>query len=99
MNLGGNCDTHTSSLVKQIHASENEAATRTGVCYRRTATNAMAIRQCLLFAVRNPDVLPLSGVLQEPAAFRLLRVEPVDDAALIRPDLLQVSGGHCLRCR
>src|ERR1700675_4210950 len=50
-----------------------------------------------LFAVRDPDILHLGGVLQEPAAFRVLGVEPIDGAPPIRPDLLEVSGGHRLR--
>ena len=52
-----------------------------------------------LFAVRNPDVLHLGGVFEEPAALRQFRIEPIDDSALVRPHLLQVASGHRLRGR
>src|SRR5580698_1815688 len=60
----------------------------------------MSIRRrstACLFAVRDPDVLYLRSVFEEPAALGQLRVEPVDDAALVGPYLLQVSRGHGLR--
>src|ERR1022692_619995 len=52
--------------------------------------------QSSLFAVGNPDVLDLCGVLQEPAALGNFRIEPVDGAALVGENLLQVAHRHCL---
>src|ERR1035437_6992766 len=52
-----------------------------------------------LFAVWDPDIFDLRGVLEEPAAFRLLRIKPIDRAACVRPDLFQISTRHRLRCR
>ena len=52
-----------------------------------------------LFAVWDPDIFDLRGVLEEPAAFRLLRIKPIDRAAFVRPDLFQISTRHRLRCR
>ena len=50
-----------------------------------------------LFAVGNPDIFHLRGVLQKPASFRDSRIEPVDRAAFVGPDLLQISDGHGFR--
>src|SRR5208283_5058080 len=50
-----------------------------------------------LFAVRNPDVLDLCSMLEEPSSLALLRVEPVDDPPLVAPNLLQISNRHSLR--
>ena len=44
-----------------------------------------------LFPVGYPNVFYLNCVLQEPPAFRLIAVEPVDKPAFIRKDLLQIS--------
>ena len=44
-----------------------------------------------LFAVGNPDVFHLDGVIEEPAAFPLLHVEPVDGAAFVGEGLLEIS--------
>src|SRR5216684_5324231 len=55
-------------------------------------------REILLFAVWNPDVLDLGGVLKKPAALSQLGVEPVDSAALVRPNLLQIADRHRLGC-
>ncbi len=41
-----------------------------------------------LLPVGNPDVLYLNGMLEEPAAFALFGIEPVDGAAFIRKRLL-----------
>jgi hypothetical protein len=41
----------------------------------------------LLFAVGDPDVFDLGGVLEEEAEFGLLWVEPVDGAAFVGEDL------------
>src|SRR6266446_5244894 len=52
-----------------------------------------------LLAVGNPDVLYLNGMLEEPAAFALFGIEPVDLAAFVRKRLLQISHGQGLhRC-
>src|SRR5215467_15247119 len=59
--------------------------------------NRAGIRASL--AVRHPNVLHLSRVFEEPAAFRLFRVEPIDDAAFIGPDLLQIAHGVPFGCR
>src|SRR5579863_5891407 len=53
-----------------------------------------------LLPVRNPDVLHLRGMVQVPAAFRLLHIEPVDGAAFIGKHLLQIPHRESLcRCR
>src|SRR5213082_2678535 len=49
------------------------------------------------FSVGNPDVLDLHGVVEEPAAFALPCVEPVDRASFIRENLLQVSNRQRFR--
>src|SRR6266481_5334526 len=52
-----------------------------------------------LLAVGNPDVFHLNGMLEEPAAFALFGIEPVDLAAFVRKRLLQISHGQGLhRC-
>ena len=50
-----------------------------------------------LLAIRNPDVLHLCGMLQEPSSLALLRVEPVDGAAFVGEHLLKVSNRKRLR--
>src|SRR2546421_5235727 len=52
----------------------------------------------VLLAVRHPDIFHLRGVLQEPTAFALHRLEPVDGAPFISEDLLQVSGRKRFCC-
>ncbi len=42
----------------------------------------------LLLPVRNPDVFHLNGVIEEPTAFALIRIEPVDGPAFVRKHLL-----------
>ena len=42
----------------------------------------------VLFPVRHPDILDLHGVIEKPAAFTLLRVEPVDGPAFVGEHLL-----------
>src|ERR1700756_1077021 len=49
-----------------------------------------------LLAVGNPYILDLGGVLEKPASFSNLRIEPVDRAAFVSPYLFQVSRGHRL---
>src|SRR5580704_16191412 len=51
-------------------------------------------------AIRYPDILHLGSMLEEPAAFALLHVEPVDRTAFIGEHLLEISdrvrlGGSC----
>jgi hypothetical protein len=41
-----------------------------------------------LLPVRNPDVFHLNGVVEEPTAFALIRIEPVDGPAFVRKHLL-----------
>src|ERR1700690_2670698 len=48
----------------------------------------------ILFAVRNPDIFHLCGMLEEPTAFCHLRVEPVNRTAFVGPNLLQISNGQ-----
>src|SRR5580692_462620 len=43
-------------------------------------------------AVGNPDDLYLGCVLQKPSAFALFHIEPVDRAAFVGEDLLQIPG-------
>src|SRR2546430_5257459 len=45
-----------------------------------------------LLPVGYPDILHLSGVVEKPSALPLLHVEPVNGAALIGKDLLQIAG-------
>jgi len=54
--------------------------------------------QLASLAVRDPDILHLGGMLQEPAAFALLHVKPVDGAAFVGEYLLQIADG-CGFCR
>src|ERR1700730_9678492 len=53
---------------------------------------------CLL-AVRDPNILHLRRMVQEPAAFALLAAEPVNFTALITEYLLQVPTRQGLSCR
>ncbi len=46
-----------------------------------------------LLSIGHPDVLHLGRMMKKPAAFRLLGVHPVNGAALVCPDLLQVPDG------
>ena len=41
-----------------------------------------------LLPVGNPDVFHLNGVIEEPTAFALIRIEPVDGPAFVRKHLL-----------
>src|SRR5260370_22605818 len=50
-----------------------------------------------LLAVRDPDVLHLRSMVQEPAAFALFDAEPVDGPAFIAEDLLQIPHRQRLR--
>jgi hypothetical protein len=43
-----------------------------------------------LFPVRHPNVLNLRGMLQEPASLGHFGIEPVDGAAFVGEDLLQI---------
>src|SRR2546425_1131774 len=47
------------------------------------------------FAVGYPDVLDLNGVVEEPAAFALFDVKPIDGAAFVGEHLFQISHGKC----
>jgi hypothetical protein len=44
-----------------------------------------------LLAVGNPDILYLRGVFKKPATLGQFGVEPVDSAAFVRPNLLQIA--------
>src|SRR5260370_10124143 len=59
-------------------------------------SRAMRLRWRLL-AVRDPDVLHLRSMVQEPAAFALFDAEPVDGPAFIAEDLLQIPHRQRLR--
>jgi hypothetical protein len=41
-----------------------------------------------LLTIRNPDVFHLNGVVEEPTAFALIRIEPVDGPAFVCKHLL-----------
>jgi len=56
----------------------------------------MAQRFNDLLAVGNPDVFYLGGMLQEPASLGQFRIEPIDGAAFVCPNLLQIAYGHRL---
>src|SRR5437870_11478428 len=47
--------------------------------------------------VRHPNIFYLDGMLKEPAAFALLYVKPVNGAALVSEDLLEISNRERLR--
>ena len=51
----------------------------------------------LLFAVGDPDVFDLGGVLEVEGAFGLLRVEPVDLAGFVGEDLFEIANGQSFR--
>src|SRR5260370_23334172 len=57
----------------------------------RRATVASFSYVPYLLAVGHPDVFHLHGVVEEPAAFALPRVKPVDDAAFVGEYLLQIA--------
>jgi hypothetical protein len=44
-----------------------------------------------LLAVGHPDVFDLNGVVEEPPAFALFQVEPVDGAAFVGEHLFQIT--------
>src|SRR5438132_4546368 len=48
--------------------------------------------------IRHPNIFYLDGMLKEPAAFALLYVKPVNGAALVSEDLLEISNRERLRC-
>src|ERR1700683_1179302 len=50
-----------------------------------------------LFAVRNPNIFHLRGMLEKPAPFGQLRIEPVDGSAFVGPDLFQIADRHRFR--
>jgi len=50
-----------------------------------------------LFPVRNPNILHLHRVLQEPTALALLAIEPINRAPFVRKNLLQVPDRQGLR--
>src|SRR5262249_53205739 len=52
------------------------------------------------FAVGDPDVLHLGGMFEKPAAFRLFGFEPVNRAAFVGKNLLEISHGieFSVRC-
>src|SRR5260370_16472256 len=58
-----------------------------------------AARLVASFAVGYPDVFDLHGVVEEPAAFALFDVEPIDGAAFVRKNLFQISHGKCFSAR
>src|SRR5437773_5433116 len=47
--------------------------------------------------IRHPNIFYLDGMLKEPAAFALLYVKPVNGAALVSEDLLEISNRERLR--
>lgn len=74
-------------------------------CLRLLARDAGSSRAVLsfeflkgLFPVGDPDVLDVHGVIEEPPAFSLLRVEPVNGTALVGENLLQIPDRECF-CR
>ena len=50
----------------------------------------------ILLAVRNPNIFYRGGVLKKPAPLGQFRVEPVDGAAFVRPNLFQIAHRHRL---
>ena len=50
----------------------------------------------MLLAVGDPDVFYLVGVLEVPAAFGVARVEEIEFAAFVGPDLLEIADGEQL---
>jgi len=49
-----------------------------------------------LLAVGHPDVFDLDCMAEEPATFALVHVEPIDGAALVCEDLLEIADGEGL---
>src|SRR2546429_5319846 len=78
--------------MRKSHRKDNRLA------FRRSnpSIGARAREVSVSFAVRNPDIFNLHGVIEEPPAFALLSVEPVDSAAFVTEDLLQISNGKGL---
>src|SRR5580692_316073 len=82
---------------------------RAGIIYLESASERRVYLACLLVSidiatgrsltVRNPNIFHLSGVLQEPSAFPLLRVKPVNGAAFVGEYLFQIPHRKRLRRR
>src|ERR1700739_4149788 len=53
----------------------------------------------ILLSVGDPDIFYLDGVFEEQVSFALCGAEPVEGAAIVGPDLFQVSDGERLRLR
>jgi hypothetical protein len=65
---------------------------------QKQRTGVSATHEKDLLPVGNPDIFHLRRVLQEPSALGYFRVEPIDGATFVCPNLLQVSNRHCLGC-
>src|SRR5229473_6445683 len=76
-------------LVPRPNKSNSQAES-----FKSSFSNHKAAR---LFAVRDPDILHLAGMLQEPASFGQFRIEPVDGPAFVGPDLFQSADRHGFR--
>src|ERR1041384_1569634 len=55
-----------------------------------SATRIVSTSLGLSFAVRHPNILHLGSMLQEPAAFALLHVKPVDHSAFVGEHLFEI---------
>jgi hypothetical protein len=60
----------------------------TGILLFISAPRITILGESSSLAVGNPDVFHLNGMLEEPAAFALFGIEPVDGAAFVRERLL-----------
>src|SRR5258708_20290006 len=90
---------YSGSVSNQIRRTRNEGTSASGCCCptfvwrKRSQWGAV-----YLLAVRNPDVFHLDSVVEEPAAFGLSSVEPVDGAAFVGEYLFQIPDRQSFYC-
>src|ERR1700733_3731645 len=95
------CGNRSANVVRSMLALPTTATLgRADIIYSESASERRVYLACLIVSidiatgrsltVRNPNIFHLSGVLQEPSAFPLLRVKPVNGAAFVGKYLFQI---------
>jgi hypothetical protein len=59
--------------------------------YHRGHRGSTEITGEILLAVGNPDIFYLDGMLEKPSALGEFGIKPIDGAALVCPNLLQIA--------